>query len=104
MDDVNDINMYGDNLGNVAQNDLELNDQEFPDENQQEDEDNDSQSDHRFPYVEDNIWTHWFCKLDGNEFFVEIDEDFIKNKTNLIEIKCKNFIKTLLSTKTKNDN
>ena len=104
IDDANDENMYGDNLGDIVQNDLDLNDQEFPDENQQEDDDGDSQSDHRFPYVEDNSWIHWFCKLDGNEFFVEIDEDFIKNKKNLIGIKCKNFLKTLLSTKTKNDN
>ena len=47
-------------------------------------EENDSESDHRFPYVEEGGWIHWFCKLEGNEFFVEIDEDFIRNKVNLI--------------------
>ena len=81
-------------------NDGELDEQEILENDAgQQDEDNDSESDHRFPYIEDNSWIHWFCKLEGNEFFVEIDESFIKNKINLIGIKCKDFIKTLLSTK-----
>ena len=81
-------------------NDGELDEQEILENDAgQQDEDNDSESDHRFPYIEDNSWIHWFCKLEGNEFFVEIDEDFIKNKINLIGIKCKDYIKTLLSTK-----
>ncbi|MBQ3944492.1 MAG: hypothetical protein II670_02645, partial [Alphaproteobacteria bacterium] len=25
---------------------------------------------------------HWFCKLKGNEYFVEVDEDFIKKEEN----------------------
>lgn len=28
-------------------------------------------------------WIRWFCTLDGHEFLVEIDEDFIKDQFNL---------------------
>ena len=47
--------------------------------------------------MEEGGWIHWFCKLEGNEFFVEIDEDFIRNKLNLIGIKCKSYLPKLLS-------
>lgn len=72
------------------------------DQNEDEDSDDDSKSDKRFPEVEQKDWVHWFCRLRGNEYFVEIDEDFLKNEENLTGINCKNFIKTMLSEKPKN--
>jgi casein kinase II subunit beta len=73
------------------------------DQNEEEDSDDDSKSDKRFPEVEQTDWIHWFCKLRGNEYFVEIDENFIKNEENLTGIDCKKFQKVFLSEKPKND-
>ena len=42
--------------------------------------------DKRFPVEEPTDWIHWFCKLKGNEYFVEVDEDFIKKEENLYYI------------------
>ena len=82
----------------MMQNDADLDEQELiENDNNQQMEENDSESDHRFPYIEEGGWIHWFCKLEGNEFFVEIDEDFIRNKINLIGIKCKAYLPKLLS-------
>jgi casein kinase II subunit beta len=73
------------------------------DQNEEEDSDDDSKSDKRFPEVEQTDWIHWFCRLRCNEYFVEIDENFLKNEENLTGINCKQFLKTLLSEKPKND-
>ena len=82
----------------MMQNEGELEEQELLEGyNGEQVDENDSESDHRFPFIEDRSWIHWFCKLEGNEFLVEIDEDYIKNKTNLIGIKCKDYIKKILS-------
>ncbi|XP_030375440.1 casein kinase II subunit beta' isoform X2 [Scaptodrosophila lebanonensis] len=32
---------------------------------------------------EETAWIQWFCKQRGNEFFCEIDEDYIHDKFNL---------------------
>jgi len=32
---------------------------------------------------EDVSWIQWFCSLKGNEFFCEIDEDYIHDDFNL---------------------
>jgi hypothetical protein len=42
--------------------------------------------DKRFPVEGPIDWIHWFCKLKGNEYFVEVDEDFIKKEENLYYI------------------
>ena len=72
-------------------------------ENSPSSSDDDSNKDKRFPVPEPIDWIHWFCKLKGNEYFVEVDEDFIKKEENLEGIKTKNFIKTILSEKNTKD-
>ena len=96
--------MNGDNSERIPQ-EGEIDEQELLDANNGEQiDENDSESDHRFPYIEEGGWIHWFCKLEGNEFFVEIDEEFIKNKINLIGIKCKDYLKNLLAPNAPTDN
>jgi casein kinase II subunit beta len=65
--------------------------------------DGDSNNDKRFPVEEPIDWIHWFCKLKGNEYFVEVDENFIKKEENLEGIKTKNFLKVILSEKNTKD-
>jgi hypothetical protein len=38
----------------------------------------------------DESWITWYCRQEGNEFMIEVDEDFIKNKVNLFGLN-KNF-------------
>ncbi len=33
--------------------------------------------------TEDEGWVQWFCGLDGNEFLVEVDEEFIRDRSNM---------------------
>ena len=65
--------------------------------------DDGSNDDKRFPVAEPTDWIHWFCKLKGNEYFVEVDEDFIKKEENLEGIDVKNYIKVILSEKKTKD-
>ena len=32
-------------------------------------------------------WVNWFCEIEGHEFFVEVDEDFIQDSFNLYGLK-----------------
>ena len=66
-------------------------------------DENDSNSDNRFPDDNEGGWIQWFCRLEDHEFFVEIDEDFIKEKGNLIGIKCQNYLQTILSPEMPNE-
>ena len=65
--------------------------------------DDGSNNDKRFPVAEPTDWIHWFCKLKGNEYFVEVDEDFIKKEENLEGIDVNNYIKVILSEKKTKD-
>lgn len=50
---------------------------------------NDSDDNDVYNDVSDGGWIQWFCGTEGNEFFVEIDEEFLRNRTNLYGIsKC----------------
>ena len=47
---------------------------------------NDSDDKELYNDMSDGGWIQWFCQIEGNEFFVEIDEDFILNRWNLFGI------------------
>ncbi len=32
-------------------------------------------------------WINWFCEIEGHEFFVDVDEDFIRDSFNLYGLK-----------------
>ena len=32
-------------------------------------------------------WINWFCNLEGHEFFVEVDPDYISDSFNLYGLK-----------------
>ena len=35
----------------------------------------------------DGGWISWFCDLEGHEFFVEVDNDYIRDSFNLYGLK-----------------
>lgn len=59
-------------------------------------DDNDSNSDRRFVVERDIGWIQWFCNFRKHEFFLEIDEDFLRKKSNLVGIDCKQYIPKML--------
>jgi casein kinase II subunit beta len=63
----------------------EIGDEELQDEEQIDSRD--SNSDTRFQEELEGGWLEWFCRLKGNDFFVEIDSDFIRKRSNLAGLK-----------------
>jgi casein kinase II subunit beta len=66
---------------NVSDNDNMMQTQVDEETNVNDSDDNDVYND-----VSDGGWIQWFCGLEGNEFFVEIDEEFLRNRSNLYGI------------------
>jgi casein kinase II subunit beta len=65
-----------------------LSDTENMIQTQVDDETNANDSDDKDMYndMSEGGWIQWFCQIEGNEFFVEIDEEFILNRWNLYGI------------------
>jgi hypothetical protein len=47
---------------------------------------NDSDDNEVYNDISEGGWIQWFCQLEGNEFFAEIDEEFIRNRWNIYGI------------------
>ena len=61
-----------------------LSDNEMIGENEGEEVDqNDSDDKEMYNDFTEGGWISWFCQLEGNEFFIEVDEAFIRNSINL---------------------
>lgn len=52
-----------------------------------DDDDSDAEIDQRSEITPSNTWISWFCNLDGHEYMVEVDPEYISNPHNLIGLK-----------------
>ena len=75
---------------------------------QAEEEQNQNDSDDKDLYNDysEGGWISWFCQNEGNEFFVEISEDFARNSLNHLGIQVKDLkihLETILATEAPSD-
>jgi casein kinase II subunit beta len=63
----------------------ELEDDNVVPANEEEENANNNDSNDNFNYsdLSEGGWISWFCQMEGNEFFVEINEEYLKNPMNL---------------------
>ena len=45
---------------------------------------NDSEDNELFNEISEGGWISWYCNLEGNEIFVEVDESFIIQNKNTV--------------------
>ena len=64
----------------------EFDDNELEEDKGDEEIKNDSGDDDVYSDLSEGGQISWFCQLEGNEFLVEIDEDYIRNDLNFIGI------------------
>jgi casein kinase II subunit beta len=74
----NNNNNNSDGMSASEEDDDDDNDDEDEEEEEEEDSSEISASDE-----DDASWISWFCNLRGNEYFVEVDEDYIQDDFNL---------------------
>ncbi len=67
-------------------NNNDFDDIEDSNEGEGDDIRNDSNTDGAHSDISEGGWISWFCQLEGNEMLVEVDEDFIRNSTNLFGV------------------
>jgi len=68
------------------ENDNEFDDLEDEEKGDEDEIKNDSGDDDVYSDLSEGGWISWFCQLEGNEFLIEVDEDFIRNDVNLIGV------------------
>ena len=86
-----------------------ISENEMNGENEEEVNQNDSDDKDMYNDFTEGGWISWFCQLEGNEFFVEVDEAFIRNPMNLYGFQnsiqnYKTFVEIILSPDSPSDN